>query len=73
MRTSVTDQIPFFTTNDYLVPFIIRLNKDDTYTVYDTRLYGSRQDFNFFGYSIVSRHLNLSKAKSAVVRALKNV
>jgi hypothetical protein len=66
MRTSVSDQIPFFVNNDYLVPYIIRLNSNNTYTVYDTRRYGSRQDFNFFGYSVVSVHKSLVQAKRKV-------
>jgi len=54
-------------------PFIIRLNPDDTFTIYDTRKYAQMKsiDFNFHGYSVISHHKNLLSAKAKVRKLLK--
>lgn len=47
--------------------YIIAIN-DTNYTIYDTRKYGDMQDFNYYGYSVVSHHINLKTAKQKVNR-----
>jgi signal recognition particle receptor subunit beta len=68
------DGFHFLASSNWKCPYIIRINKDDTFTVYDIRKYSNMAalDFNYFGYSVVTEHKSIKQAKSKVNKLLRD-
>jgi hypothetical protein len=64
----------FLKSSDSNCPYIIRLGFNDSFIVYDVRIKNSSQvDFDFFGYSVISSHLNQKSAKAKIALLMKSV
>jgi len=64
----------FYTCDNALkCPFIIRVNykSDKMFVIYDFRLGGNSPDFDYWGYTKISKHISLNSAKRAVNKFIK--
>lgn len=67
-KSTLGASFDFLRNSQWGCPYIIRLGFNGACTIYDTRKYSDmkRIDFNYFEYSLVSTHLNLTSAKAKI-------
>ena len=72
LRTPITGKDSFLASSQWDCPYIIRVNKDNTYSVYDYRMHANMStiDFNYFSYSRMSNKLKHLTSAQKLVRKL---